>query len=515
MWTGSTWETWWPRGLVIGLLLLVLGLPFVFRQSATPGQDIPRDAPRLVIATPHNEQIRYEFARAFNVWRVANGKGPVHIEWRTSGGASDLRKQVMDQFGRVALQGREDAGIGWDVIFGGGDFEHNILAGGVTVERDGARVQVPIVVPIKLPAELMEQAFPDATIGGERLYHPEMKWVGVVLSAFGIVYNNDLLRMSGQQAPTTWADLADAKYLQSIALADPAHSGSIAVAYNTILRRHGWDEGWFILRRAFANARYFSNSAGQVPIDVSAGEATAGMCIDFYGRYQAEAVGRGRMGYVDPPFMTTITSDPIAILRGAPQEALAQEFVAWLLTPEAQMIWQSRRGTPFGPEKYELRRMPIRRDLYTPENRAMWTDEINPYLITRPFPPGMPDFYRTVALVSHAMAIDVHDDLVAAWKVILEHPDHPQRARMLELFDALPPELVPRWPNAAMKQGVRRALEDPGHPNHEETIAVLTSLAGELRQRWRDPDQQLRDRLAWTLFFRENYRQVVAISRQR
>lgn len=510
----DAWTTWWPRGLVIGLLLLVLGLPFLFRPAQKPGQLVLEDSPRLVIATPHNEQIRYEFARAFNQWRVANGQTPVIIEWRTGGGASDLRKQILDQFARSAIQGREDDGIGWDIVFGGGDFEHNILANGVTVELNGAKVQVPIAIPIELPPGMLEEVFPVPTIGGERLYHPEMKWVGVVLSAFGIVYNNDLLQMSKQQPPTTWADLADTRYLQSIALADPAHSGSIAVAYNTILRRHGWDEGWSILRRVFANARYFSNAAGQVPIDVSAGEATAGMCIDFYGRYQAKAVGQGRVGYVDPPFMTTITADPILILRGTKQRELAQQFVTWLLTPEAQMLWQARQGTPWGPEKFELRRMPIRRDMYTPENRAQWTDEINPYLITRPFPKDMPDFYRSVALLAHAMAIDVHDELVAAWKAIVENPTHPQRQKMLELFDAMPEELIPRWPSQTMKQGARRALEDPGSPTHEETVAVLNNLAAELRQRWRNPDQMLRDRLAWTLFFRENYRQVVALSRQ-
>lgn len=507
----QTVETWWPRVLVLSLLAFILCLPLLFGKRS---QVVSDQKLKLVIFTPHNEQIRFEMAHGFNIWRKANNLPEVYFDWRTSGGTSDLRKQILDQFTKAAVAGQENEGIGYDMLFGGGDFEHNILAWGVKVTREGKDEQIPILVPVDLSPALLKQAFPEPTIGSERLYHPEMKWVGVVLSAFGIVYNNDLLKMNGQTPPVTWSDLADGRYLHDIALADPAHSGSIAVAYNTILRRYGWDEGWHILRRCFANARYFTNSASQVPIDVSAGQATAGMCIDFYGRFQAQAVGGGRVGYVDPPFMTTITADPIAIFRGAPHLELSQQFVSWLLTYDAQMLWQRKLGEPGGPQKFELRRMPIRRDLYTTANRAQWTDKINPFL-TRPFPEGMPDFYRTVALITHAMAIDVHDDLTAAWEAILKNPSHPRRGKMLELFDALPPELEPAWPDEAMARGARRALQDPGHPQHRQTIAVLAEVADRLKQRWRDPDQQLRDRLTWTLYFQKNYQQVVKLSQEK
>src|SRR5690606_9298033 len=98
------------------------------------------------------------------------------------------------------------------------------------------------------------------------------------------------------------------------------------------------------MRRIYANARYFTASAGKVPVDVSAGEAAAGMCIDFFGRYQAGAIGGDRVGYVDPAFMTAVTADPISILRGAPNETIAHEFVRWLITPPAQRLWQARLG---------------------------------------------------------------------------------------------------------------------------------------------------------------------------
>lgn len=550
-------KDWSVRLLVLAVLALVLGVPFVLRpaedagaalvastrpatQPATrattqpaqePGAADSLEAdgrPHLVILTPHNEQIRYEFAHAFNRWRVSQGLAPVVFDWRTSGGSSDLRKQLLAEY-QNALDHQGEL-PGYDLLFGGGDFEHNILAKGLLIKRGQAESRLPITVPAGLTAEELKAAFPESSIAGVKLYHPEQRWVGVVLSSFGIIYNRDVISMLGLPEPTTWTDLCDGAYRNNVALADPAHSGSIAVTYNTILRRMGWREGWGSLRRIFANARYFTTSAGKVPVDVSAGEAGAGMCIDFYGRFQAGAIAgegtrgggqagatRGPVGYVDPAYMTAITPDPISLLRGARHPELSRQFIRWLISPQAQRLWQTRRGGPDGPERFELRRVPIRRDLYRPEETREWVDAIDPWAIARPLPAGMPDFYATIGPVAHAMAIDLHDDLKAAWAAILANPSHPRRARMLELFDAMPPELTLTWPDADLASHWQAILADAKHPRQAEAAATLKKFVDGLSARyngWKDADRLLKDRLEWTLFFRENYRQIVALADQ-
>ncbi|HEX7009432.1 MAG TPA: extracellular solute-binding protein, partial [Phycisphaeraceae bacterium] len=397
--------------------------------------------------------------------------------------------------------------------------EHNQLARGITLQRDGRTVRISATVPVELPSGLLEEVFPEPTIGGERLYHPEGYWVGAALSSFGIVYNRDVLAMLKLPQPTTWADLADPRYARWIGLADPGHSGSIAAAYNVILRRLGWNEGWRLLRRIFANARYFTSSASKVPVDVSAGEAAAGMCIDFYGRFQAGAIaagGESRVGYVDPPFLTTTTADPISVIRGAPHRELANHFVAWLLSRPAQGLWQRRVGTPEGPRRFELRRLPARRDLYTPEEKQFWSDpEVDPFGASRPIPPAMPDFYGMVAPVAHALGIDVHDDLTAAWRAIQRTPeDHPRRRAMLELFDRMPPELELTWPDD-LEQHWQDALADEDHRDHEQVVQTLRAFHERLIQRYAGSageDRLLEDRLAWTRFFQANYRRVVDLA---
>src|SRR5690606_24889468 len=54
-----------------------------------------------------------------------------------------------------------------------------------------ATLSFPVTVPADVPDDLLAAAFPDATLGGEPLYHRDLYWVGVALSSFGIVYNND------------------------------------------------------------------------------------------------------------------------------------------------------------------------------------------------------------------------------------------------------------------------------------------------------------------------------------
>ncbi|MCC7192873.1 MAG: extracellular solute-binding protein [Phycisphaeraceae bacterium] len=511
-------KDWLPRIFIVSLLAVIIGVPFLLHPEAS--DDSSAETPlssdsddlRLILLSPHNEQIRYEIARSFNRWRRAQNKAEIIFDWRSSGGTSDLRKQVITEFENAARNGQK--GIGKDLFFGGGDVEHNILAAGTVIKRGDQFEKIEISDTIDLSPDLFEKAFPQPRIADIPLYHPEKKWVGIVLSSFGIVFNRDLLRMYHTSEPRTWADLATPELEGWVALADPSHSGSTAAAYNAILRRLGWTEGWLTLRQMFGNARYFTSSATKVPVDISAGEAAMGMSIDFYGRFQAGAIGGDRVGYVDPLFMSAITPDPITLLRGAPHRELALEFIAWLISPEAQALWQRRVGTPGGPEKFALRRQPIRRDMYNDAEMKLWADQIKPYELAKELPPGMPDFYRTVAPITQAMAIDVQDDLKAAWVALLTHPTHPNRAEAEKAFYAMPEELTLTWPDEDLALNWFVVMSDQSHPRHDEAVNILTTFMKSYEDQYRgerNKDRLLVARLRWTQYFRNQYRQVVQL----
>ena len=155
--------------------------------------------------------------------------------------------------------------------------------------------------------------------------------------------------------------MSDARVRAEATVADAAELDAVAT-------REGWAEAMRLFRRLGANARYFTDQSTKIPLDVASGDAAAGMCIDYYGRFQAEAAalaGRpGRVGFVTARGETSINADPIALLRGAPHRELAIAFIEFVLSDDGQKLWSFRRGAPGGPERYALRRLPIVPHLY-------------------------------------------------------------------------------------------------------------------------------------------------------
>lgn len=512
--------------IVLGLMVLVVGLPFLFRkpqvQDAAAGTGV-----KLVLLTPHGAQIRGEFSHAYNEDRLARGLPPVEFDWR-AGGTSDLVKSVAAQFESLIAEGREADGIGVDLFWGGGEYDHDVvLAGGLKTKRDGQQIVVPMSVPFAIDDSLIQTVYPEPDIGGAPLYHAEKRWLGVALSSFGIVFNRDGLARAGLSEPRVWDDLADPRLMEDLALADPNHSGSITAAYEAVLKRQGWNAGWHTLRRAFANSRYFAINSARVPMDVAVGEAIAGMCIDFYGRYEVGAMpndgpgGQPRLGYVDPAeetasgprSLTATNADPISLMRGAPSPELANDFAWWLLSTPAQQLWQRKATHEDGPRRYELRRQPIRRDVYA--DKQGWTDpDINPFESAVAVPPGTPNYFSVLRGVTRAMAIDNRTLLKKAWTVLSQTRDGaPEKQAMLEAFDAMPPELTLVWPESlADWRSVLQPeqVEDIDPKRVQEVVAHLKAFGDQLKAAYPRGQRDAKE-LAWSQFFERQYLAVIRL----
>src|SRR5664279_3234155 len=78
--------------------------------------------------------------------------------------------------------------------------------------------------------------------------------------------------------------------------------------------------------------------------------------------------GTDRLGFVSPEGGTISAVDPVALLRGAKNRAVALAFIDWVVSLDAQKLWGFKPGTPGGPQRYNLRRMPVRRDFYVHED---------------------------------------------------------------------------------------------------------------------------------------------------
>lgn len=470
----------------IGLLILiaaVVGLPFlVQREEKTIGNsdDV------LVVITPHNEAIRFEFENAFRNWYRERTGRTVDVDWRVIGGTSEIVRYLGSEYenafrnywtndlrrewtpsvrrgfddrkmdlsqpdadrGEAEIARRafleSNVSIGIDVFFGGGSYEFIRQAGMGTLVpwRSGEALEQ------RFPPEVFPQVF-----AGEVFRDPEARWIGAVLSSFGIIYNVDSLERLGiERAPTGWADLGDPRLVGQVALADPTKSGSITKAFEMIVQDQmdervdalvaegtspeeaeaigvpeGWMEAMKLIQRICANARYFTDSATKGPADVASGDCAVGMSIDFYGRFQSEIIekrgGGDRLRYVTPEGASTLSADPIAILRGAPHPEVADLFLEFVLSEDGQRLWGYRVGEEGGPVEYALRRSPALRTIYEGESRLKLSEpEVNPYTQARDFvyrPEWTGRLFTPLRFVIRVAFIDPRDEMVSAWKAII------------------------------------------------------------------------------------------------
>jgi ABC-type Fe3+ transport system substrate-binding protein len=481
------------RGLIILALVATVAVPFILRpRQASPGQADDT----LVLISPHNEAIRHEFSAGFRDWYEARTGRTVFLDWRNVGGTSDITRYLDGQYdasfrirwmskpgrswsaeiqsgyknGRLRADApavvreardaflKSDAGCGIDLFFGGGPYEFAQEAAA------GRLVDAGLVA--SHPDWFAAGAFPQ-TFGGEEYRDPGNLWFGAVQSSFGILYNRDALdRIGFDRVPGQWNDLADPRFIGQVGLCDPTESGSILVAFENVIQqqihrrlaarrasdpagdpraataaavREGWADGLRLLQLVGANARYFTDTSQKPPIDVATGDCAAGMCIDFYGREQQEAVRRrnayDRLGYVAPEGGSSYSVDPIALLRGAPHRAVAVAFMEYVLSLDGQKLWNFRTGTPGGPRQFALRRLPVRRDFYAHGEWMKYRSDpdADPFsqrevLVHHDEWTGM--LFGELAFIIRIMDIDTHPELTEAWRAIIAAPE-PARSRAL------------------------------------------------------------------------------------
>ncbi|MDQ5977753.1 MAG: iron(III) transport system substrate-binding protein [Verrucomicrobiota bacterium] len=532
------------RALIILALVTVVALPFALRPAK---KTIGRADGSVVIITPHNEAIRQEYAQGFQDWYREKTGRTVTIDWRVIGGTSEIARFLESEYvasfqnhwtrklgkpwsmdvqasfanprlpkdaGAEAQAARREfmaseVGCGIDVFFGGGTFDF-------IRQADAGRI-VDSGLLQRRPEWFTDDVIP-ASYTGEPFRDKQGRWLGPVLSGHGMLYNHDALaRLGIANPPREWADLTDPKYLGEVAVCDPTKSGSIAKSFESIIQEQiylewaklaadtgrpkadlekqavaqGWERGLRLLLLVSANARYFTDSSQKPPIDVAAGNCAVGMCIDFYGRYQeqssAERSGRQRLGFHMPEGGTTLSPDPIALMRGAPNREIAEAFIEYVMSMEGQKLWNLKPGTSGGPQHFSLRRLPIRKDFYRDAaltaHRA--DPEVNPYAGEAPLVYNATwtgSLFREMSFVIRIMGIDTHNELAAAWRAI-NAPGVPA-ARRAEALAVLTDLSAVGYEQMFSK--VKPALTSK---NKVDEVRFASELAGHFRAQYKRAEQ--------------------------
>jgi iron(III) transport system substrate-binding protein len=460
--------------------------------------------------------LKSEFSAAFQLhWTQALGQTwtPAIAQnfMNPKAPASDAARQAFLKSG---------TGVGLDVFFGGGAYDFQIQAESGTLVAQNSPGTGIAALRQKHPAWFGDAGIPEM-VSGEPFRDGKDRWIACCLSSFGIVFNRDVLRRLGiEKDPAQWRDLADPRLYGQLALADPGRSATVTKAFEMLIQqemqeaiarltqnpgklktpkdieaagvREGWTRGLNLIQRISANARYFSDSSSKIPLDVARGDAAAGMCIDYYGRSTEEETrrpdGSSRIGFIMPVGGSSVSVDPIAMFRGAPEPELATAFIEFVLSDAGQKIWAYRSGTPGGPSRSALRRLAARKDFYSPENLLMMSDAAEmPYEKAKAFtyhPEWTASAFSTLRFLIRVMCVDTHQEQRKAWYTLITRQQPPRATEVFQELTSIRYDLavgditkVVRSRDKVAETRLARTLGDTFRNNYE--LAYTLARKGE------------------------------------
>lgn len=202
--------------------------------------------------------------------------------------------------------------------------------------EQGLCAQVEQTGPIK-------DLYPLAHMAGDRA-------VGIGMLATGLVYNKEAFAKRGWAPPTSWNDLTDPKYREKVVV-PPISNGYGLLTLLMMARVNGGNEnnidpGFEAMTKKVApNVLTWEPSPGKMAQMLQTGEAT--LAVWGNGRVQ-DVINQGApLAFVYPKEGAVALMAAACPVAGAPQPALAQRFVQFVVSPEAQTLLAADAG--FGP----------------------------------------------------------------------------------------------------------------------------------------------------------------------
>ena len=168
----------------------------------------------------------------------------------------------------------------------------------------------------------------------------EGRWYGTYLTPSGLMANTD--EIDEGDIPADWDALLDPAWRDRLLIRSPLASGTMRTLWGAmILRQPTVEDGYRWLARLDMNTKAYPSDPTQLYLRLARGEAglTLWNLPDAY--LQAEEQGYP-FAFSAPPEGTPVLVDAVAIPAGAPNTARAQQFIDFIMTPEA-LVDQAER----------------------------------------------------------------------------------------------------------------------------------------------------------------------------
>ncbi len=205
-----------------------------------------------------------------------------------------------------------------DIFLGAGAPAHEVL------KKEGRILPFKPEGWDKVPAEWHGMKVKDA----EGLWTCFSPWIVTNL------YNEKVLKALRLPPPKTWKELLNPIYRGNVAHTLPYASGTQHEVVEILLQGFGEKEGWAYNRLMAAQLARFSTGSTDTTHMVSRGEVPIGIA-----QPQMNAMVARKDGYPVRdllPDKTILVPEAVALLKGAPNEAVGKIFLNWLFSMEGQ-----------------------------------------------------------------------------------------------------------------------------------------------------------------------------------
>ncbi len=299
---------------------------------------------RVVVLSPHRKSIQEEVVPAFKAYYLKTYNVPVEVEWLDQGGASEALRYILARFEKNSKTAQID------LLWGGGEQP--------TFELK----KLHLLQSHKIPKTLKSEIPPK--LGPVLLYDKEETWHAINFSSFGIFYNKNLLKRLKIAEPKNWEDLGDMQFFNLLSNADPRRSSSHLTMYTVIVQSLGWEKGWELLTKIASNTQKFAVSSSAPVKAIVSGDAVASLSVDYFALAKLGDLGTVNLGFQLPFSQSIVNTDPIALLKGAPNPVAAGRFIEFLLSIDAQKLFVLPKGAAGGPRLSTLGRLSVNKKVY-------------------------------------------------------------------------------------------------------------------------------------------------------
>ena len=292
------------KGILTVTIVSVLAVLLMLPTFATQAQA----ADKLGWVGPVYKELSASLTRGFKAYYKETYHKDVDITFVRPGGWPVCLDKVR------AWNGKPDA----DIFLGAGAPAHEVL------KKEGLVVPYRPKGSDKVPAEWH----------GMKVKDKGDYWTAFAPWIVTNLYNEKVLKKLRLPPPKTWNDLLNPIYRGNIVHTLPYASGTMHEAVEILLQGFGEEEGWRYLRLLAANLARFSTGSTDTTQLVARGEVPIGMA-----QPQMNAMAARKDGFPVRdllPEKTILVPEAVALLKGAPNEAIGKIFLDWLFSMDGQ-----------------------------------------------------------------------------------------------------------------------------------------------------------------------------------